>query len=235
MGQRAFSSAYTRSIGGIVLPIPPNAFATGFLGTESPLSEGGRWIGGQTSGIFQGMQCTPGFCCGAGPSASPPYDDPTAVVAGLWGPVQTVEATLRIDAVEAGVNQEMELRLHTNIYPGRITGYEVLFSITSNNYIEIMRWEGLANNINQFTSINFRGSGTGLAQLVTGNRIKASIDAAGNINAYIDTGSGYGASVLSGTDTVWPCGNPGVGAFKHAGTAGPLTGFGISSFAAWAA
>ncbi len=90
MGQRAFASASTRSIGGMVLPIPPNTYATTFLGTENPLSESGRWIQGATTGVLWGdVRCTPGLAFGNNISPSPPYNDPTAVLPGAWGPIQT--------------------------------------------------------------------------------------------------------------------------------------------------
>ncbi len=37
------------------------------------------------------------------------------MLAGVWGRTQTVEATVRVDAIEGGANQEVELRLHTTI------------------------------------------------------------------------------------------------------------------------
>lgn len=211
--------------------IAARSFATSFPGTENPLSQGGAWLNGGTNGqVFRDVQCTPGFAFGTGPSASPPYDDPTAILAGEWGETQTVEATVRVDAIESGVNQEVELRLRSTIGPGRISGYEVLFSITTNTYIELMRWEGSPDDISQFHSIAFLGGGTS-PQLQTGYRIKATIDLNGLITAYVDSGSGY-VQMLQGTDTTYRSGAPGIGFFKHAGAAGPLSGAGFSSFSA---
>ncbi len=226
--------------------IAPRSYATAFPGTENPLSQGGAWLNGGTDGLaFRDVQCTPGFAFGTAPSASPPYDDPTAILAGEWGPNQTVEATVRVDAIEPGVNQEVELRLHSTIGPGRISGYEVLFSITTNHYIEIMRWEGNSTDIGQFTSIRFLGSGsTGdggfvSPQLLTGYRLKATIDpTTGLIRGFVDSlgdapsnGSGY-VLMVEGTDTTYRSGAPGIGFFKHAGNAGPLSGAGFSYFSA---
>jgi len=204
-------------------------FSTSFAGTENPLSEGGNWISGAVSGIFQDVRCTPGFAFGAGPSASPPYDDPTSVVSGGWGPVQTAEATVRVDAIESGVNQEVELRLLTTITPGFIRGYEIMWSITTNTYIDVRRWEGLANDIGQFVQLGFTGSGTS-PQLVTGYRVKATIDSAGVIRAYTDSGAGYVLMCTATADLTYRTGAPGIGFFKHAGAAGALTGYGYSLF-----
>lgn len=229
MGQRAFSSASTRSMGSVVLPIPSRTYATDFPGTENPLSQGSNWIsGGTTGGLWRDVQCTPGLAFGTGPSASPPYDDPTAVLAGDWPIVQTAQARVVINALD-GVNQEVELRLLTRVTPKRIVGYEFLFSITNNPYVQIMRWDG-GTDISFFTSVAF-GAGP---QLQTGYRIRATVSASGLLSSFVDTGSGFGAAIISGTDTTYREGSPGIGFFQHAGTAGPLSGFGLSSFAAWA-
>lgn len=230
MGQRAFSSASTRSMGSVVLPIPSRTYATDFPGTENPLSQGSNWIsGGTTGGLWRDVQCTPGLAFGTGPSASPPYDDPTAVLAGDWPVVQTAQARVVINALD-GVNQEVELRLLTRITPNRIVGYEFLFSITNNPYVEIMRWDG-GITIDKFHSVAFGGS----SQLATGHRVRATVSAAGLLSSYIDHLDGNGFQlIISGTDTTYREGSPGIGFFQHAGTAGPLSGFGFSSFAAWA-
>src|SRR6185436_16870191 len=120
-----------------------NSYSTNFALTENPISENGRWINGGTTGVnWHNVQCTPGHAFGVGPqSPAPPYDDPTAVLTGTWGRTQTVEATVIVPASPSG-SAEVELRVLTTITPGRIVGYEVLFSVTSNNYVDIERWDG---------------------------------------------------------------------------------------------
>lgn len=210
----------------------PRAFLTSFKGTENPISEGGIWINGGSVGLdWQNCRTTPGFAFGAGPSASPPYDDPTAVLSGSWGQTQTVEGIVRIDSLP-GVNAEVELRLLTTITANRIVGYEVLFSITTNPYVEIMRWDG-GTTLPYFFSVT-GGSVLGAQPLVTGNWVKATVTAAGLLSAYVDYGSGY-TLICSGTDTTYRGGAPGIGFFQHAGPAGPLSGFGLSFFSAQSA
>jgi len=207
----------------------PRRYTTTFPGTENPISEGGVWVqGAVTAGNFQNTRCTPGYAIGAGPSSSPPYDDPTSVLSGVWGAVQTAEGTVRVDAIENGVNQEVELRLLTTITAGFIKGYEILFSITTNAYVELMRWEGTSTAIDQFHSIAFLGNGTS-PQLQTGYRVKATISSAGVITAFVDSGGGY-VQMLQGTDTTYRDGAPGIGFFKHAGSSGALSGAGFTSF-----
>lgn len=206
------------------------SFSTSFAPlNENPLSDGGLWINGGTTGLdWRDVQAGIGMAYGTGPSASPPYDDPTAVLAGEWGPVQSAEATVRIDAVEAGVNQEVEIRLLTSIGPHRIVGYEVMWSITTNTYIDMERWDG-GTTLPFFTSIGFLGSGTS-PQLQTGYRIKATVDRLGVFRAYTDSGSGFVLMLTSTPDLTYRTGAPGIGFFKHAGAAGPLSGYGLTSF-----
>lgn len=202
------------------------SFSTSFAGTQNPLDLS-RWIHGGLEGRnWQNMRCTPGLCFGAGPSASPPYDDPTAILNGIWGNVQTVEGTIQIGTLP-GVNAEVELRARTRILPGIILGYEFLFSITGNSYVEIRRWDGGFSSLADFPLV---ASGSG-PQLATGYRVKGTVSAAGLFKAYVDSGSGY-VEICSGTDTTYPTGNPGLGAFQHGGAAGALAWGGFTYFSA---
>lgn len=205
------------------------SFRAGGGGAGGALSEGGHWINGSLTGIFQDMLATPGFCYGAGPSASPPYDDPTAVLDVKWGPVQSVELTVQVTAIEPGANQELEARLLTTISAdGTIKGYEIMWSITTNTYIDMRRWDG-GTDLPSFVQIGFLGSGTS-PQLQTGYRLKATVDALGVFRAYTDSGSGYVLMLTSTADLTYRSGSPGLGAFKHAGDAGPLLGAGVTYF-----
>src|SRR4029079_18869272 len=120
-----------------------NSYSTNFPLTQNPLSESGRWINGGATGVkWHDVQSRPGQAFGVGPqSPAPPYDDPTAVLTGTWGRTQTVEATVIVPASPSG-SEEVELRVLTTITPGRIVGYEVLFSVTGNTYVDIERWDG---------------------------------------------------------------------------------------------
>jgi hypothetical protein len=207
-----------------------NSYSTNFALTENPISENGRWINGKTTGVeWHDVQCTPGHAFGVGPqSPAPPYDDPTAVLTGTWGRTQTVEATVIVPASPSG-SQEVELRVLTTITPGRIVGYEVLFSVTSNTYVDIERWDG-GTNRSDFVSLVPGGYILAPRRLATGNRIKATVTPAGLISAYIDYGSGY-QLIVQGTDTTYTSGAPGIGFFQYA-SAGSMSDFGLSSFSA---
>ena len=110
-------------------------YTTNFPLTESPISEGGNWINGGTTGLDWGnVHTTGGTAEGVGP-ASAAYSDPTAVLAGSWGPNQTVTATVYSNGVEdkpaQGYDKEVEIRLRTSISAHSITGYEKINNIFS--------------------------------------------------------------------------------------------------------
>ena len=117
----------------------------------------------------------------------------------------------------------MELRLLTTMTAHRTTGYEVLFSVTDNTYVQIVRWVG-GTNLSDFVYVTQNDRGP---KLVTGNRIRATVTATGEISAYVDSGSGY-VLVSRGTDATYTSGAPGVGFFNQG--AGNNADFGISAF-----
>jgi hypothetical protein len=205
-----------------------NSYSTNFPLTENPISEGGRWINGQSVGIdWKNCRTRPGLAYGSQTGAQPPpYDDTTCVLSGTWGRIQTVEATVVVP-VNPGPSQEVEIRLLTTITPHRNTGYELLFSVTGDPYIDIVRWDTFEgpSTIDEFHYIvrGVRGP-----QLRTGNRIRGTVDANGVIRAYLDTGSGF-TLMAQGTDTTYTTGSPGMGFYTR--SAGDNNAdFGFSTF-----
>jgi hypothetical protein len=71
------------------------SYTTNFSLPENPISEGGSWINGKTVGLdWADVSTISGHAFGNYTSGSPPYNDPTAVLTGSWGPNQTVQATV---------------------------------------------------------------------------------------------------------------------------------------------
>jgi len=217
-------------VGGFgVTLIPKRAYRTVFASTENPLSEGGLWVNGGSPSIFSNMRSTPGLAFGTMQGASvPPYIDSTAVLAGAWTRAQT--AAGRVYRTGTPVDyQEVELHLLTTITDTAITGYEFTYSVTSNPYVEIHKWLGGNGNVNQFPLVT---SGTLGAALKTGDWVKATVDNAGLLSLYVDSGSGY-ALIISGTDTTYTSGAPGLGHWNNNGGApGTNSEFGFTEF--WA-
>ena len=194
-------------------------YTTNFPLTENPISEGGRWINGGVTGLdWANVQTTGGFAGGVGP-ASAAYADPSAVLAGNWGPNQTLTGTVYSVGASDSYYQEVELRLRTTISAHSITGYEVNFRTPNNGsaYVYIVRWNGAVGN---FTNLAW-ATGTGVSN---GDVVKATI--VGNtISAYIN-----GTLMVTATDSTYATGNPGIG-FDY-GCANTYSAFGFTSFTA---
>lgn len=212
------------------LPTPTHGpYSTKFLRAESPISEGGAWVSGKAAGLdWADVWTTPGFAFGMeiGGHRNPPqqFDDATALLAGTWGPNQTVQATVH------SVNQnqdntmweEVEIRLRSTISLHICTGYEIMFRCakTPHSYCNIARWEG---PLGKFTYIkNMGGAKYGVKD---GDVVKASI--IGNLlTVYIN-----GEEIGRVTDNRFSSGNPGMGFFLD-GTTGKNRDYGFTNFTA---
>jgi hypothetical protein len=211
------------SIGLILMPViawSQGTYSTNFPLAENPISEGGRWINGGTTGLnWTNVRTTSGFAYGT-QSGSGGYDDATAVLTGSWGPNQTAQATVAVKSASgsSGVFEEVELRLRTTITANSITGYEINCSISTNsNYVQIVRWNG---PLGSFTELDGRAY-----HCVNGDVLKATISGS-TITAYLN-----GTSLFSVTDSTFSTGSPGIG-FYLQGTSGVNANYGFSSFTA---
>lgn len=180
-------------------------YSTHFSNTENPISEGGTWKNGALDGIdWTDCRTRPGLVFGteSGTNSSQ-YDDSTCILAGKWGPLQTVEATVFSQNQNDSYFQEVELRLHSTIRPHSCTGYEVLFRVLHpGGYATIVRWNGPLGNftyLNQKPNANYNG-------IQPGDVVKASIDASGVIIGYVNN-----IEVIRAVDTTYADGNPGIG------------------------
>jgi len=198
-------------------PPAPHAasYSTQFPLNEDPLSEGGRWIVGKTTGVDWGNVSTyPAFAFGhAGPAS---YADSVALLTGEWPPNQSVE--LVVDKRTVFRYPEVEVRLRSSLAAHTCDGYEITFSLRDDDtaYLIIVRWNG---PLADFTYL-LQADGKQYA-VKTGDRIKATI--VGNeISAYKN-------GVLMGTvkDSMCTRGNPGFG-FNE----GWNGDYGISEFSA---
>jgi len=211
---------------------PIQSYSTVFPLTEDPISESGRWANGLADGsVWQNCKTNGTMCFGSGhTSAPPPYDDPTAVLKGTWGPNQTVQATVFSTNQQSGsIFEEVELRLRSIITPNVNSGYEITFRCTSTGYVQINRWNGALNSFTQIFNVD---PGPGIS---TGSKVKAIINGS-KIQIFIDNGGGF-AQVGSTYDTAgdsirFDQGNPGLGFYLEGTTNTHYADFG---FTAWSA
>jgi hypothetical protein len=201
--------------------IPSRTYSTNFSLAESPISEGGIWINGSTTGLDWGYVSTT-----AGQTHTHPgiahYADATALLTGIWSSDQMAQATVG-SIVNACFGDtcypEVELRLRSTLSAHLCNGYEVAFSLKPDDraYLIIVRWNG---PLADFTYL-LNQSGAQF-QAKTGDVVKATV--VGNVI------SAYKNGVLMGqaTDNIFKSGNPGMG-FNEQSYNGD---YGFSSFTA---
>ena len=199
-------------------------YTTNFPLTENPLSEGGNWINGQDAGLdWKNFRTTAGFAFGTQNGAGgPPYDDSTAIVAGPWGPDQSVQATVRtVNQQTGGIYQEVEIRLRTTITAHVNSGYEINWRCNhdGSQYQEIVKFNG---PINSYTYLQQNRGGRGLYD---GDVIKATI-----IGSVI-TVYQNGAQIAQVSDSTFTSGSPGIGHWLR-GPADGVDDYGFTNFSA---
>lgn len=204
---------------------PVRSYRTRFLFDEDPLSEGGIWLNGRKDGIdwidviarngvaygavsrmsvaeqrVEQGNLDPAAAAGSAPVGD--YDDPTAILAGPWGPNQHARARVFSRNQTEEYFQEVEIRLRSTMAPHRCAGYEVFFRClkTESAYAEIVRWNGARGD---FTSLaKLSGSQYGVRD---GDLIEASIF--GNVlRGFIN-----GMLVMEAVDDAFAEGSPGIG------------------------
>jgi hypothetical protein len=201
-----------------------NTYTTNFPAAENPISEGGRWINGQAAGVdWANVRTVSGRAYGT-ESGSTGYDDSTAVLAGTWSPDQAAQGTVYTVNQLSGntLNEEIELRLRTTITSHRITGYEINCRARhdGSQYVEIVRWNGA---LGDFAYVSRIDGGPGL---FNGDVVKATMVGT-LITVYIN-----GNQVLTGNDSTFATGSPGMGFFIR-GSTNLNNDIGFTSFTAW--
>ena len=204
---------------------PVRSYTTRFQLDEDPISEGGIWINGRKDGIdWTDVIVKNGVAYGGlsrmdvaesrveqgnleissidGVTPKGDYDDPTAVLAGIWGKNQHGKAEVYSRNQTEEYFQEVQIRLHSTMTQNRCTCYEVFWRClkTENAYAEIVRWNG---EIGDWTSLRrLTGPQYGVKN---GDVVEATIY--GNIlKGFIN-----GVEVISATDDTFKTGSPGIG------------------------
>jgi hypothetical protein len=181
------------------------SYTTNFPGTENPISEGGAWINGKTTGVaWQNVKTTTGFAqlTVGNPSA---YDDSTAILAGTWGADQYVRAVVKRPNIDANYTQEFEIRLRSTMTANSSRGYEVLLTGSGAHAAsaQIVRWNGAPGD---FTVLTTSGPG---GNVTDGDILEAQMVGT-TITVKIN-----GRQVLTATDSTYSNGSPGMGFFTR--------------------
>jgi len=215
------------------------SYTTEFPLDEDPVSENGMWLNGKkdaidfsdcitSNGIIHGApsrmnvlekRAEQGNLDGEAQAPAGDYDDPTAVLAGAWGPNQHGRGVAHVEKPTEDWFQEVQIRLRSTVAPHSITGYEIFFRCLKgeHGYAEIVRWNG---RVGDWTSLKrHQGPDYGVAH---GDVIEASIE--GNvIRGFVN-----GVEKITVTDDTWASGAPGVG--FNFGVGDTYADHGFSSF-----
>ena len=232
-GITAGTSQISATLGSIVSPndtltvTASNSYATNFPLTENPISEGGKWVNGGTTGLdWTNIRTTASVkAYGTSSGVNRGYDDSTAVLQGYatWGKNQSATGVVYLSSATTAYDQEVELRLNTTIAAHSITGYECNYSTHTDGtqYSQIVRWNGALGNFTPLGSL-----ATGIPQLANGDTLTCQ-----NVNGVI-TMYRNGAVINSVTDTTYTGGSPGIGTDLDNNGASTNGNFGFSSFSA---
>jgi len=228
-------------------------YTTNFQLTENPISEGGKWINGSSTGLDWGNVQTCANCNGGTGSAqhatgtiinpAPPYSDSTAVLSGTWQSNQSASGVVYISRQQNTVQQEVELRLNTTIQSHSITGYEFDYSVNSiggagtTTYFVIVRWDGPSGSYcflhpstsgNSVCDSNVTSAWISGQQLNNGDVLAAASND-GILRLYVN-----GVQKVQVIDTSYKGGSPGMGFWLNGGSAATsmFSNFGFSSFTA---
>jgi hypothetical protein len=221
----------------LTVPLFARTYSTTFSATENPVCEGSpcSWtVPGSAASQWGNVQTNGTTAFGVSLPTS--YGDPTAILAGTWGPDQTVQAKIVVNKVPA--QGEVELRLRMTISSNNIKGYEVLCPTQSNpGYgVQVVRWNGLNG---KYAYLTMTGN-TGAHQCVNGDVLKATITGTNpvTIKVYLNgaatpfvTGVDHGTeSNPGGAAGPWTSGNPGIGFYDNQDN--NWNYFGLTSFMA---
>ena len=192
-----------------VNPPATGSYSTNFPATENPLSEGGRWVTGKTTGLKWNNPASASgkvYATVASGQSGSRYDD---TIAHLSKSFQTYAANQFAEGTVYAVsgysaNHEVELLLRFSISSENAHGYEVLRGLTG--YLAVVRWNGSRGNYTALYdpgrgSVPVPRDGDVLRAEIRGNIVTVKIN--GDTVATVD--------VTRKGGTVWSSGQPGIG------------------------
>jgi hypothetical protein len=199
-------------------------YSTTFPADENPISESANWINGGAGGLdFTDVRTTTNKAIGTQPGNSAnPFDDSTALLTGSWGNDQGAQATVFVTAAPPKCCVEVELRLRSTITAHSSTGYEFNCSVSPTPYMEIVAWPGpKGGSLQDYTYVARRTDiGCQNGDVIGASAVGSTLTLFKNRVA-----------VLSGTDTTFSGGAPGIGFFVTNQT-GINANYGFSDFTA---
>lgn len=191
------------------------SYATNFLLTQSPISEGGAWK--HTGSDWTLVNTSNGFAWGT-QTGSGAYDDSYAYLSG-FPPDQAGSAVIHLASPNPAATHGVEILLRWSDSAHNARGYECNLA-WNGAYAEIVRWNGPLGN---FTYLDRSSAPSGVRQ---GDTFSAKI--VGNtITSYLN-----GVQIATATDSTYADGNPGMGFWRGSGAPVTLGDYGFESYSA---
>jgi hypothetical protein len=197
-------------------------YATNFSATEDPISEAGIWANGATTGLdWKNVRTSGGVAFGTQTGTDIYRDSTAALLLGTWSPDQSVTGVVHTVNQTQDNTQQVQFRLRSTLAPHVNSGYEINFRCThdGSQYVQIVRWNGPARDFDYVAETK----GPGISD---GDTLKAEIIGT-TIRVYIN-----GALVLTGSDSTFATGNPGIGFYLQGGSSATNSDFGFYSITA---
>jgi hypothetical protein len=196
-------------------------YTTDFPITENPISEGGKWLNGATTGVdWADVQTASNKASGTGPqnAGAKQFADPTAVLSSTWPSDQYAQAVVSAGSLGGNCCKEVELAMRASVSAHSITGYFMDCSLIDGyNYMEFGTYNG---PLNDFSTL----ARTTAFHCVDGDVL--TMTASGNVITVYRNGT----QVLQATDSTFSTGSPGVGFYNSADST--WTNFGLKNFVA---
>ena len=203
-------------------------YFTSFDIAENPLSENGKWVNGQSTGLsWSNVQTASGNAFGArlvDSNGVGRYSDPIAHLSAsfiAFNANQYAQATVhRVPGYEnARDGHEIELLLRFEITANNARGYEVLWA--DHGPIVLVRWNGPGGNYTELASTD-----ASYPPAVDGDVLRAEIGSDNRVRVYRN-----GILALTGpADSTFSTGQPGIGFWPTPGST--LSSYGWKDFRA---
>lgn len=216
-----------------------DSFSTTFPDTENPLSSGGIWTHGGTTGLeWQNIRATggsPGTCYGVGPASAEGVEDCIAAIQGRFNTQRHfAQFTVKRDVgYTPPSSHEIELHVGCTIGANSIATYEMLFPFDG-AFLSV-RWNGAYGSFTYlFTGLDtVSGDPANLSSLDDGDVVRAEYDSTSGSPVITLKRNSVTALVL--TDTAVgkiTSGSPGLAFFARTGTGLDMTKYGVKAFSA---
>lgn len=190
----------------------PTSYSTNWDATENPLSEGGKWLGGASTGAnWSDMRSASGLCYATSGSLTDFKDALAVLNPAMYDIPDDQECTVTISktAYTPPGSHEVELLLRATAENNNMPLYEGLIPYSGNEQLVLQN--GSYNPSGNYTILST--GGTGMGGIANADTLRGKI--VGTALSFYKNGSG--TAFMTATDATLSTGMPGVGAWVTSG------------------